>query len=581
MSASISDDLGLTAGGRGARLRFLSMSPLVAALLVVLCVVLVPCIFLLVRSSVHTNLLDGSLGPLTFRYYTDIFESPEFAGALGNTLVYAICTSLLATSFGLLQAWLAERTDVPLRSVLFFSAFISLGIPYTLNTISWLLLLGRNGPVNQVLRALTGADGPLVNVYGLWGMVFIEALTWTPLAFLMMAATMRNSDPSLEEAALMSGGGTRTVLRKITFPLLVPTILAVALLIFTRGLESFEVPALVGSPGKVRVLTTLIYDQMYRQIPPLYGRASAFSIVLIAVVAALLFAYLRILGSAHRYRVVTGKNFRPRVIGLGRWRSAAGALVLVSLAVTIVLPIGILVWTALLPFYQPISLHAISNFTLENIHLVLTSWSFSGVIVNTLVMGVVAGLIATLFGAGVAWAVVRRKKGSVFLDQVAAIPLAFPALVLGLAFLELFLALPFPFYGTLASLILASTIAILPYAVRYAFTGMLQIHNELEEAATIFGARAARTFFTIVLPLIAPSLAASFLFSFLLAVRAMAMLLLLSGPDAPVVAVTIYDMWSNGQPGQLCALGLVWTVITSVVSGGFFVLSRRFGIRAV
>ncbi len=539
---------------------------------------IVPVLFFLLRTSLFAANPDGSSGAFTWRYFQDIVNGPDFITALVDTLVYAAGAAAIAVAIGAVQAWVAERTDGPGGAVLYLLAFVSLGIPYTLNTIGWLLLLGRAGPVNHMLQALTGQP-QMLNVYGLGGMIFIEGLTWAPMAFLMCAAAMRSQDPSLEEAAMTAGGRLPTVLRRVTLPLLRPTFLAVLLLVFTRGLESFEVPALVGTPGRVRVLTTLIYDQIYRQMPPVYGRAAAFALVLVVAVTALLALYARLLGRAERYRVLGGKSFRPRRMALGAWRwpAAAGALSLGLLAVG--LPVLMLLWTALLPFYQVPSLRALRLLSFANFARVLEGETLPLVFGDTLVMGLFTGLAATLLGAGIAWTLVRRRAGAVVLDQLAAVPLALPALVLGLAFLQMFLAVPLPLYGSLASLVIASTVAALPYAVRYAHAGLLQLGAELEEAASVCGAGITRILLRIVLPLALPSLAASFLFTFLISVRAMAMLLLISGPDRPVVAVTIFDMWSNGQPGELAALGLLWAGLTALLGCVFFALSRRFGLK--
>ena len=252
-----------------------------------------------------------------------------------NTAIYAAGAALVALALGGTQAWVAERTDCPGRGLLPVAAFVSLGIPYTLNTIAWLLLLGRAGPVNQALSALTGAPGTPLNVYSMGGMVFIEGLTWAPMAFLMATATLRNQDPTLEEAARTAGGRLLTVLRRITLPLMTPTFLALLLLVFHPRTESFEVPALVGYPARLRVLTTLIYDQIYRQMPPLYGRAAAFSLLLVVAVSALLALYLRVLARADRFRVIGGKNFRPQRLRLGGWRWPMACLVWLATTLTL------------------------------------------------------------------------------------------------------------------------------------------------------------------------------------------------------------------------------------------------------
>ena len=166
----------------------------------------------------------------------------------------------------------------------------------------------------------------------------------------------------------------------------------------------------------------------------------------------------------------------------------------------------------------------------------------------------------------------RRVPGSRLLDALAALPLVFPAIVLGLAFLEIFVHAGARIYGSLLSLVIVSVVAYMPYGLRYAQLGVIQIHPELEEAAAIAGARQARRFVRIVLPLLVPALISCWLFVFLLAVRAVSLMLLLVGPDSQVVAVALFDFWNNGQIGELAALGCVWTAIMTVFSVAFLVV---------
>ena len=157
-----------------------------------------------------------------------------------------------------------------------------------------------------------------------------------------------------------------------------------------------------------------------------------------------------------------------------------------------------------------------------------------------------------------------------------ALPLVFPAIVLGLAFLEIFVHAGSRIYGSLLSLVIVSVVAYMPYGLRYAQLGVIQIHPELEEAAAIAGARQGGAFVRVVLPLLLPALISCWLFVFLLAVRAVSLMLLLAGPDSQVVAVALFDFWNNGQIGELAALGCVWTAIMTVFSTAFLVVARRY-----
>ena len=179
------------------------------------------------------------------------------------------------------------------------------------------------------------------------------------------------------------------------------------------------------------------------------------------------------------------------------------------------------------------------------------------------------------FTALCAWLVVRRASGAWLLDQIASVPLVFPAIILSVAFLDVFVNMSLPLYGTLLSVILASSVRYLPYGMRYAFAGTMQIHSDLEEAATISGANKAKIFFRILMPLLAATLVSSWLMIFLLSVQAVSLPLLLVGPGSEVMAVTLFELWQNGQVTELAAMGVLWIMLMTGVSITFHMLTRR------
>ena len=551
-------------------------SPQVIILTVLLCVSIIPPFVFLAYSSLHELDPSGAFGAFTFGHFAAIFSSRTLNSVLFNSAVYSLGSALLALVIGAAQAWLAERTDASLRQVLYVASIVSLGIPYVLYIVAWILLLGKAGPVNVFLQEMFGGAGPYINIYSLGGMIFVEGLLWSPLAFLLLSPVFRNSDASFEEAASICGAGLFSTLRHITLGMARPALLALGLLVFIKASESFEVPALVGLPGSTRVLTSTIYQRLTLDIPPDVGSASAFGVLLLVVMAVLLQIYGRVAAQSHRYQTVTGKGFRPRVIRLGRWRHAAGALIVAIPFVVVVVPLATILWAALLPYYQPFSVKALPLLGFGNFVQVLNAQSFRGAIVNSLVLGGAAATLVTAIAAIAGWCVARRVPGSRLLDALAALPLVFPAIVLGLAFLEIFVHAGSRIYGSLLSLVIVSVVAYMPYGLRYAQLGVIQIHPELEEAAAIAGARQAGAFVRVVLPLLVPALISCWLFVFLLAVRAVSLMLLLAGPDSQVVAVALFDFWNNGQIGELAALGCVWTAIMTVFSTAFLVVARRY-----
>jgi len=385
---------------------------------------------------------------------------------------------------------------------------------------------------------------------------------------------LRNANPELEEAARVSGAGIWATIARVTLRLSLPAILALAMLVFIRAIEAFEVPALVGLPGRISVLTTDIYGNMVAKTPPDFGGASALSVLMLLLVLVLLAAYARLSRHAERFATITGRGFRPRPFELGRLRMAAGAVLVLNFLLLLVLPLATLLWTSLLPFYQPFSAAALKLVTLENYRAVFSS-DYLELIGNTLVVAIATATIAVALTFLAAWLAVRHAPGGQLIERLAMIPLVFPALVLGVAVMQLFLALPIPLYGTLAILIWAFVINYLPYGMRYSTSGMLQIHRELEESAQICGAAPLMRLCRIVAPLIAPALVAGWLFIFLMAARVLSLAILLAGPRSQTMAVALFDLWNNGQGTELAALGLIWSMLMAMIAAVFYLCARR------
>jgi iron(III) transport system permease protein len=554
------------------------ISPLVVLLAAILLILIVPPTLFLVATSLHTTRPDGSFGQFTLQYYGQLFTSPYFAASLWNTVVYAVGSAMVAITLGVMQALIVERTNAPGRSYAFLAAILSLGIPHVLYVVAWLLLLGRAGPVNALIDLIRGAAGagPALDVYSMWGMFLIEGVGFAPLTFLLMAAVLRSTDASFEEAAMMSGAGPLRAFRAITLRMGLPGILALLLLVVIRAFESFEVPALVGLAGNVSVLTTDIYQSSKNSSVPNYSESGAYSVCLLLIVVLLLVWHHRLSHHARRFQTITGKGYRPRIIDLGRGRFLAAVLLLVTFLLVTALPVGMLVFTSLQPFYEGLTFESFGRFTLDNYAAILAPGSFRSSIANTLLLGAATATAVVPFTALCAWLAVRRRPGAWLLDQIATAPLIFPAIVMSVAFLQVFVNLPIPLYGTLTSVIIASTVRFLPYGMRYAYAGVLQIHEDLEDAAKTSGAGPGLVFIRVVLPLVSAALVSCWLFVFLLAAQNVALPLMLVGPGTEIVAVTLFDLWQNGQVTELAAMGVLWVALMLVVSACFHLTARRF-----
>ncbi len=550
----------------------------IAAILgIIIALLVLPPVWYLFQGSLFEITPTGAVGEFTFEHYRRLLEGERLATSAVNSFVFAIGSAVVALLFGGVLAWIVERTNAPFKVLAYLTTIISLGTPYVLYVTAWLFLLGKVGPVNDLYRWLTGANDVLINVHSMTGMVLVEGMLWSPLVFLLLSATLRTSNPEFEEAARMSGASVWDTIRRITIRLALPAVMALVLLVFIRAFEGFEVPALVGLPGRVNVLTTDIFLALKDTVPPDAGRASAFSVVLLCVVAVLLAFYNRISKSAERFHTVTGKGFRARPFDLGAGRWIAGVIIIANFLFVLVLPNLVLLWASVLPFFQAVRWKAVGLFTLENYKAVINSPFYLELVWNTLILAAASATIVMVLTLVVGWLAVRRKPGGWLLDQMATMPLIFPGIVLGTAVMQIYLAVPIPIYGTIWIILIAYVIRYLPYGMRYGYSGMLQIHRELEEAAGMSGAGNLVILRRIVLPLLAPAVASGWLFIFLLASRVLSLPILLAGPDSQTIAVAMYDMWTNGQGTELAAMGLLWTLIMTVIASGFYFLSRRSG----
>lgn len=536
-----------------------------------------PPFYFLVRTSLEPQ--RRVLQPeLTLANYVSVLERGGFGDVVFTTTLFALGSSLLAVAFGTAAAWLVERTDVPLKTALFVGAFASLAMPPLIKGIGWILLLGPNaGLVNTLLVQLLGLSSGPVNIFSLGGMVFVEAVLWTPVAFLMTRAPFRAIDPALEDAAAISGGGVWQTFRKVTLPLATPGVLAVLALTFIRSFESFDIPLLLGTPGGVRLATTEIYHTVKSGLVPRYGEASAYAVLLTGLVLSTLVPYYRITRTARKYATVTGRSSQQRCLSLGRARYLAGGMLL--LLTTLLLgPVLVLVWASVLPFYMPPSTAVLGSLTLENYWRVLQRPLVQSGMLNSLVVGVSAACLVTLGMACTSWTVVRSRVAAKWIvDALASLPLVFPGIVLGLAVLQIFLALPLPLYGTVAALVYGFALRFMPYGLRYTYAGVLSVHEELEESARVSGAGTLTVLRRIVLPLMQPAMLAAWVYVFLLTVRDLSIALLLSGPHSQVVSVVILDMWQNGQITEFAAFSVMLTILLVVLTLVFWRGTERYG----
>src|SRR5579863_5338448 len=329
----------------------------VAAIVLVAWLVLVPLIFM-VWQSVLSPQTAVTAARFTLDNYRAAYASADTARLFANSLQFALGSAALAFVSGGTLAWINERTDTPFKALFFALALVPLIIPGILFTVSWIFLGSpKIGIINLALQRAFATDAVFINIYSIPGMIWVDGLHYSPMAFLLMTAAFRAMDPALEESALMSGATAPRILWRVTIRLATPATAAALLILFVRALESFEVPALLGLPVGIEVYTSAIYDAIH-SYPSRIGLASSYGLMLLVITSLCIYLNARIATRGSRFSTVTGKGYRPRVIGIGRWRYATMAIFFSYVALVIVLPFLVLLWS-LQRFYSVPSVAAL------------------------------------------------------------------------------------------------------------------------------------------------------------------------------------------------------------------------------
>jgi iron(III) transport system permease protein len=539
---------------------------------------LVPLVFLLWQAFL-TPYTASKPSVFTLENFRTAYYSAETFRLFLNSVQFATGTAIFALCLGTALAWMNERTNTPFKRLFFALSIIPLVIPGILFTVAWIMLGSpKIGILNVWAQWLFNTDAVFFNVYTMTGMIWVEGLHYSPMAFLLMTAAFRSMDPSLEESALMSGASILQIAWKITLKLAWPAAAGSLLILFVRAVESFEVPALLGLPVGINVYTSAIYQAIH-QYPSQIGLASTYAITLLLMTGVGIYLQSRLAYHSSRFSTVTGKGFRPRTVDLGKWRYFTAALFIVYFVVIVLLPFLVLVWSSLQKFYSPPSWAALSRVSLDSYRTVLDYPQFWSTVGNSLFLAITTAVLVMLMGAIISWVVVRTKiPGRWILDNVASMPLVFPGLVLGLSIMICYLYLDIGVYGTIWIMLIAYTTRFLPYGMRYVSTSMLQIHKELEESAAMSGAQWGLTFRRIVLPLLKPGLLAGFIYVVIVSIRELSSSILLYSPGTEVVSIMIWELWQNGQYVELSALGVMLILLLFCLVMIAQLIGKRFGI---
>ena len=505
------------------------------------------------------------------------FSDPGTLSALWMSFVLSIVRLIPAMILSVVFAWLIARTDMPGGKVLESFCWIAYFVPDFPLILAWILLLDPNfGFLNTMVRSLPFVGGPPFNPYSFWGIVWVHTSTggiWFKV--MLLVPVFRRLGATFEEAARVSGANTMTMLRRITLPVLAPMILAVSVLSFIRGLQSFNTELLLGTPAGIYVYSTRIYDYLQRE-PRAYGEATALGSVFLLVLAVLLFFYWKYLSGNKKFAVVTGQGYSTLRVKLGKWKYIALGGCLLYVAVMMVLPLVFLVVGSFMRRYGFFNIA--SPFTLNHWKNLLADPIFLLSLKNSLIIATVTAVGGVLLYSAVAYLVVsRRSVVGPLLESLCWIPHVLPGILLSLSVLWLFLATPlrFIFYGTVWGIALALILADSPVATQAFKAGFLQLGADLEEAARVSGASWWATYRRILLPLLAPIATAVGLMNFGSALTSISTPVLLYSHQSRPLAILLLEYSFTGELERAAALGLL---ITAII-GCMMIVGRKFGLQ--
>jgi iron(III) transport system permease protein len=527
----------------------------VGLLVVLLAVLTLYPIAMLVYGSLHSA-PPGAPGALSLEGYRKLATAANGAVLL-NTAGISLVKTSLSMALALALAWIVARTDTPGRRTIEALVTLPFYIPPILTATAWGMLgAPRGGLINLAWIKLTGSTEPLVNVYSYGGVVWHMMQYTTPFLFLLFAAALKSMDPALEESSRMSGASGFTTFRRVTLSLMLPVTTSAFILAFVRGVEAFESPLFFGTPARIDVLTTEIYNLIHHDTSPDYQQATAMAIFVMALLLLLILWQWRLLGG-RSFLTVSGRGYRPRITSLGRWRWLTLGFASAFIAVTVALPLGQLVIGSFFKFF---GFYRADMLTLEHYREVWESRLFWRALGNTLMLGFGGATATMLLGSVLAYVVVRtRFPVRRLIEFLAWLPWMMPGMVLGVGLLWAYAFLPGPFaiYGTRWALFIAYVTLSLPLAVRTMAGALSQLARDLEECSRVHGAGWFTTFRRILLSLSWPSFAVGWILLFFIILRELSASILLYGPGSEVLSVVVMRLWSEGKAEEVSVIALV------------------------
>jgi len=552
------------AGARRVRFEHVVMAGAILSLIIL---VVLPLLWLFYGS------LRGEQG-LSLDHFAEVLSGRLYVNALLNSLILGAWTGLFSLLIGLTLAWAVSRTDVPGKKFIQATATLSYLLPPFLTAIAFTYLFSPNaGLMNVLMRDVLGLPWLTFNIFSMTGLVIVTVMHTFPFVYLLASSALQSVDASYEEAAQILGASKLRTAFAITGPLVAPAVLSGTLLAFVNAIALFGSQAIIGLPGRIVTLPTRIYALF--DYPPEYGLASALSLVFVLLTVGALYLQRSFLAK-RSYVTLGGKGSRPQLMELGIFRWVVFGFAVVIFVIAILAPYATLIAVS---FSKSWGLEFWKNLTFANYKFILFEYNVTQrAILNSLFLATIAATLAVFLGVVMGWIDLRtRIPGRKILDYASLIPLGLPGIVVAVALIQFWLAMPIALYGTLTILLLAYVGRYLPLGVRAANASLRQVDPSLEESAQILGASWTTTLREVTLPLIRPGLFAGWLLVFVPVIQELSASILLFSSSSITLAVAVYNLYETGYIEPVAALAMVNMAIIGVAIW----LAYRIGGRSV
>lgn len=495
-------------------------------------------------------------GRLNIGDVVSIIREPDTYMALRNSLIIALGVTGLGTFLGVLFSYLVARTDLPLKNLMKLLFIVPFMLPSFIGAIAWKVLLSpRGGYINKMFMDLFNTTKPLFNIYSVAGIIVVETMYLFPFVFMQVSAALERMDPTLEESARISGVPLGTIMRKITFPLIMPSIVAGALLIALYSLAHFGVPAILGTEIGFYNIPTLIYRKIHSSGGSFASIRTGTVLATILIASAALILYLqKLVLKSGRYSIIAGKSMRPMLMKLRKSKMPILILCFIYIFITVILPtVTIMLVGSLKTYGLPFEL---KNMTLRNFQYIINWRMTRQAVSNSLFLSLGAAFVTMLAGTIISYVIVKMKvKGKFILEFLGVLPFSVPGTVIALGVILTWSGkFGINLYNTTWIIFVAYIARYMAFSIKSNSAALEQVHDSLEEAARSCGATHWQSMKDIVLPLIRPGMVAAFFLILLPALRELTTSVLLYGPRTRTIGVAIYALNEDGETVLACAL---------------------------